>query len=62
MSQMLSPMTTAVSIGAELFGCSEEQVSVRFGLFDPIAGHDWRLLGSALTADEVGPLCRCDRS
>jgi hypothetical protein len=45
MSQMLSPMTTAVSIGAELLGCSEEQVSVRFGLFDLIAGHDWCLSG-----------------
>jgi hypothetical protein len=36
---------TAVSMGAELLGCGKEQVSVRFGLFDLIAGHDWRLSG-----------------
>ena len=38
---MLSPTTTAVSIGAfEPFGRGEEQVGIGLGVFDLIAGHD----------------------
>src|SRR3982074_704434 len=53
MSQLLSPTTTAVSMGApsrsaalrnisaQALGGSEKQVRVGLGIFDLIAGHDW---------------------